>query len=424
MKPIRTTRLPRTAVSFVLTGALAAMPVVALAPTVARADTSDDLQAQLDAALSDLDDLQAAYDQATANLGKTTYDLEQTRAQISDLEDQIAETQSELAAARSELAASTSTYYKQGGNTSLLELVLNASDFEDLISRVYYADKVTSSQEESIQTIVDLQSSLESDQAALREQEQQQEQLVSSQEAEQAAAQQAAAQQESYVNQLSTEVQQALEEERERAAEESRKRAEQALAEQQQQEQSQGADTSTGGSNAGTGSTGTGSNAGTGTTTGGSASTGGSSNAGASSGAPSGGGSSSASSSQRQTAVNAALAQVGKPYGHANDGTQWDCNGLTHYAWAQAGVSIPASSGTYAYGQFQWMKSSGRWVTSTSQLQPGDLVFYSRDGGATCYHVALYIGGGQVVHAEGYGRGVTVVGVTYCSGFCGGGSPI
>lgn len=133
---------------------------------------------------------------------------------------------------------------------------------------------------------------------------------------------------------------------------------------------------------------------------------------------------SAATSAQRQTAINAALAQVGKPYGHANNGYEWDCNGLTNYAWAQAGVSIPYPSGTYGYGQFQWLKSSGRWVTSVDQLQPGDLVFFSRDGGYHCYHVALYLGNNNVVHAVGYGKGIMVTSIWYCSGFCGGGSPV
>ncbi len=375
-------------------------------PSVAFATESAELQAQLDAALADLDALQANVDDATAALGKTNYDLDQTRQQIEDLQDQIDESEAELIVARGELSSLMSSNYKQGGNAGLLEMVLGAESFEELVSRVYYADKLSSAQQESIQAVITLQESLESDKAELEKQEAEQEQLLKSQEAEAAAAQAAMAEQESYVDQLSDEVQQALAEEREREAEESRRRAEEAL-QQEQSQQPQGGN-QTGGDNS----------------DGGNADNGGSNGGGGTVTPPSGGGGSSASSSQRQTAVNAALAQVGKPYGHANNGNEWDCNGLTHYAWSQAGVSIPVASGTYAYGQFQWMKSSGRWVTSTSQLQPGDLVFYSRDGGYTCYHVALYIGGGQVVHAEGYGTGVTVRSVTYCSGFCGGGSPI
>ena len=64
----------------------------------------------------------------------------------------------------------------------------------------------------------------------------------------------------------------------------------------------------------------------------------------------------------------------------------FDCSGLTMWAWAQAGVSLPHSS-SMQYG-------SGSKV-SASSLQPGDLVFY----GSPIHHVALYVGGGQVIHA-------------------------
>lgn len=420
MKHIRTHLSGRAVAAFALCGSLG-LGLALSGPVAARAVTSDELQSQLDAALADLDDLQTAVDDATATLGRTNYELDQTRTQIAELQDQIDESEVQLGEARGELSELMSSNYKQGGNAGLLEMVLSAESFDELVSRVYYADKLSSAQQESIQTVVTLQESLRSDQAELEKQEAEQEKLLSSQETEQAAAAAAVAEQESYVNQLSDEVQQALAEEREREAEESRKRAEQARLEeerrqqeeaaqqQQQQEQQEQEETN---------------NNGGGNDNGGSTTNGGTGSNGGSTVTPPSGGSSSATSSQREIAVNAALSQVGKPYGHANNGYEWDCNGLTHWAWAQAGVSIPASSGTYAYGQFQWMKSSGRWVTSTSQLQPGDLVFYSRDGGYTCYHVAMYIGGGQVVHAEGYGWGVTVRSVTYCSGFCGGGSPI
>ncbi len=68
------------------------------------------------------------------------------------------------------------------------------------------------------------------------------------------------------------------------------------------------------------------------------------------------------------------------------------------------------------------MVSAGNLKTSTSALSVGDLVFYQ--SGGTIYHVAIYIGGGQVVHANGYGQGVVITGVTYDAGFCGGGSPV
>jgi cell wall-associated NlpC family hydrolase len=87
------------------------------------------------------------------------------------------------------------------------------------------------------------------------------------------------------------------------------------------------------------------------------------------------------------TAVAAAKSKLGSPYVWAAAGpSTFDCSGLTMWAWAQAGVSLPHSS-SMQYG-------SGSKV-SVSSLQPGDLVFY----GSPIHHVALYVGGGQVIHA-------------------------
>jgi cell wall-associated NlpC family hydrolase len=87
------------------------------------------------------------------------------------------------------------------------------------------------------------------------------------------------------------------------------------------------------------------------------------------------------------TAIAAAKSKLGSAYVWAAAGpSTFDCSGLTMYAWAAAGVSLPHSSSM----QF----SSGSKV-SASALQPGDLVFY----GSPIHHVALYVGGGQVIHA-------------------------
>ncbi len=87
------------------------------------------------------------------------------------------------------------------------------------------------------------------------------------------------------------------------------------------------------------------------------------------------------------TAIAAARSKLGSAYVWAAAGPSvFDCSGLTMYAWGKAGVSLPHSSAL--------QMSSGRRV-SASALQPGDLVFY----GSPVHHVALYVGGGQVIHA-------------------------
>lgn len=92
-------------------------------------------------------------------------------------------------------------------------------------------------------------------------------------------------------------------------------------------------------------------------------------------------------SGRAAAAVAAARAQLGKPYVWAASGPgSFDCSGLTMYAWAAAGVSLPHSSR---------MQISAGTRVARSELKPGDLVFY----GSPIHHVAIYVGGGQVIHA-------------------------
>ena len=101
--------------------------------------------------------------------------------------------------------------------------------------------------------------------------------------------------------------------------------------------------------------------------------------------------------SRAQTAVDTALAQVGKPYQWGGNGpSSFDCSGLTRYAWRNAGVELPRTSRD---------QYSGTTRISRSQLQPGDLVFYGRSG---ITHVAMYIGGGDIVEAPYSGQNVRV----------------
>ncbi|MEI7547014.1 MAG: C40 family peptidase, partial [Actinomycetota bacterium] len=96
-------------------------------------------------------------------------------------------------------------------------------------------------------------------------------------------------------------------------------------------------------------------------------------------------------------AVQAALSQLGVPYkfATASPGVSFDCSGLTWWAWAQAGVSLPRTSGT---------QYAGTVHVPTDQAQPGDLIFYYTPIG----HVGLYLGSGQMVHAPQAGSTVSI----------------
>ncbi|MFS4095472.1 NlpC/P60 family protein [Streptomyces sp. AF1A] len=93
-------------------------------------------------------------------------------------------------------------------------------------------------------------------------------------------------------------------------------------------------------------------------------------------------------SGRAAAAFAAAQNQLGKPYVYGATGpSSFDCSGLTSYAYAQAGVSIPRTSEAQA--------TIGTRIYSQSDLKVGDLVFFYGD----LHHVGLYAGNGQVLHA-------------------------
>jgi cell wall-associated NlpC family hydrolase len=117
----------------------------------------------------------------------------------------------------------------------------------------------------------------------------------------------------------------------------------------------------------------------------------------ASSSAPTSGSSSSGSagpsvsgtgSGGNSTAVQAAVSQIGVPYvwGSESPGKGFDCSGLTQWAWAQAGVSIPRGAAAQYLGVEH---------VSLQSLEPGDLLFYwNLDDDNQVDHVVMYVGSG------------------------------
>jgi cell wall-associated NlpC family hydrolase len=123
----------------------------------------------------------------------------------------------------------------------------------------------------------------------------------------------------------------------------------------------------------------------------------------------------SGSASAARTAIDAAMRYLGTPYAWGGGGTRgpgpgmdpdegvigFDCSGLTQYAYAQAGISIPRNS----RAQYASLPK-----VSSDDLQAGDLVFWGSGGSdpASIVHVAIYLGGGRVVQAPESGDVVKV----------------
>ncbi|EEG52102.1 C40 family peptidase [Enterocloster asparagiformis] len=107
-----------------------------------------------------------------------------------------------------------------------------------------------------------------------------------------------------------------------------------------------------------------------------------------------------AAASRRSKVVNYALQFVGNPYvwGGTSLTKGADCSGFTMQVMRQFGVSLPHYSGAQA--------KMGKPVKS-SEMRPGDLIFYANSGG-TVNHVAMYIGNGQIVHAASKKSGIKI----------------
>ncbi|MFF2403515.1 C40 family peptidase [Streptomyces goshikiensis] len=139
--------------------------------------------------------------------------------------------------------------------------------------------------------------------------------------------------------------------------------------------------------------------------------------------------------------VAAALAQQGIPYSWGGGGpsgattgiccspggqdgrtvTGFDCSGLTQYAYAKVGITLPRTAAAQAGVGKRIPASAGYGA-----LQPGDLVFYgySPTSDASIHHVGIYLGDGQMINAPRPGLPVRIDPVTAMSDYAGGARPL
>ena len=364
-------------------------------------------QSDLEATNSRISEMEAAQEELLAEIDQKEQELVQIISaieildgEISEKETQIQQTKEDLAAAEAErdkqyeaMKTRIQYLYENGGSDAWAQILLEDGDLSNLLSKAENTQQLYEYDKESREKYISLveetqnletqledeKSELESMQQENQSQKAQLEQIVAEKKAASddyenqiADAQNLAAEYTQMIQEYNEELQKI---EEERQAEEARRKAAEEAAEKEQQEAAKNtSQKSTAGSS---GSSDSGSQSS------------GSSNSGSSST-----GSSSQGSASGQAVVNYALQFVGNPYvwGGTSLTNGADCSGFIMSVYAHFGYSLPHSSAA--------MRSCGRSV-SYSEAQPGDIICYSGQ-------VAIYMGGGQIVHASDEKSGIKV----------------
>jgi cell wall-associated NlpC family hydrolase len=389
--------------------------------------------------------LSAEIDQLDSDLVNIMVEIEILDGELSDKEAQIEQTKADLAVAEENkqkqyeaMKKRIQYLYEKGGDDAWAQMLFQASDFTSLLNQAEYVQQMYDSDrnsleefKETVQQVKDLGDQLDSEKAELEEMNQEyQNRQVSMQtqleekkatssdyDAQIAQAQNQAAQYTELIRQQNAEIQKIEEEEKKAAEEAARKAAEEAAkkaaaeeaAKKAQEEANKKAadeaakkaaeaskkSSSTSGSNtaASSGSSTSSKN----NTSGSSSSAATSKDNGSSSSSSSGSSGSSVSYNPTgQSVVNYACQFVGNPYvwGGTSLTNGADCSGFIMSIYAKFGVSLPHSSGA--------MAGCGRGV-SYSEAMPGDIICYAG-------HVAIYMGGGQIVHASNAKDGIKISG--------------
>lgn len=337
-----------------------------LAGPTASANPADRIK-QVEAYLQTLEMEAAA---AHGRVHDAEFALDQLNDKISRTEKRVQQAKGTLSDTQSSIGRFAAAAYRTGGVDTSLQLLL-ADNPQQFLDQAVVLDIVANNQNTALRKSQVARLKLAQATAELDQQRAQAEGVVQDLRDRKAEFDQKVAATQTYLNDLKEEERQRLEEERKRREAASRAAAQAALA---------------AGSSSSSGS-------------GISANGGPNDNGGFSSGGTSSGGSG-VSSDRAAIAVAYALAQVGKPYSFAaRPPSSWDCTKLTAAAWAQAGVRLTP----YSYVQAREVRQ-----IPTSQLQPGDLLFFFKNGS---HHASMYIGGGQIVEAASPQSGVRITSV-------------
>ena len=397
--------------------------------TVSAAKSTDELEqqkaqttAQLNETQDSINDLESKKEAITNQIGELDAQLVVTMAAVETLKTDIAnkqteieETQQKLEAAQQDQAEQYEALknriqylYENGGNTAWASLLLSGEDLSEILNQAEYTQKMYDYDRECLekymeitQQVSDYSDQLATEKAELEaseaEQEAQQAQLQNmlaekkatsaDYDAQLADMQAKAAEYESLIEEQNAQIQ-AIQEQQ--AAEAAAQAAAEEAARQQEAEAQQAAREAAAESNRQSSSNSSSDTQNSSSNTNSNTN----SNKDNSSKTEDTSDNVSPSSGTGQDVVNYAVQFVGNPYvwGGTSLTNGADCSGFIMSVYAHFGYSLPHSSSA--------MRSVGRGV-SYAEAQPGDIICY--DG-----HVAIYMGGGQIVHASNAKDGIKI----------------
>lgn len=364
-------------------------------------------QTALDNANADIENIQSQQQELQTQIDALDADLVNIIMNLDILEGELSDKQTELDNVTAQLAQAQEdeqnqydamkkriVYMYENGDDSYIEALVGATDFSDLLNRLEYAQQIydydrnlLTQYQETVQQVADLKSQVETEKAELEEVQQ-------SYQEQQASYESMIAEKQSQMSDFDTQLAsaQSLAAQYKATVDEQNEiiRQEQAAAAAAAaQNNNKGNNTTTANNN--NGNT-TGNN--NGSNTGGDSTTGGSTGGG-------GLNPSFSTSVSGSDVVSYACQFIGNPYvwgGESlTDGA--DCSGFIKSVYANFGISLPHSSVA--------LQRAGSEV-SYENAQPGDIVCYAG-------HVAIYMGGGQIVHASSPSTGIKTGSATYRS---------
>ena len=151
--------------------ALALSLAMASAPVSAWAETSQQVREEAQAVQAELDEL-------TSQIAEGEQRVSELQQQVEELADQSVELQGKLIEDRDRLAHIVASNYKRNSDARVLALILSSKSVDELISQVYYAQKVSDWQTECIEELEGDKQALEQQMKQIGEAKDQQEELL------------------------------------------------------------------------------------------------------------------------------------------------------------------------------------------------------------------------------------------------------